>query len=237
MSQNTSAAVMQQRKEARDSLDDFPTPPWSTRALMEHIIIPEVYGGVLPVLNAWEPACNRGFMAKPLKEYFPTVFCSDVHDYGYDGMNAVHDFLFPTLPELLVPERVDWIITNPPFRLAEQFIHRALRIARKGVAIIQRTAFAEGDERYESLFKNRRPAIVAQHVERVPMQKGTCFHTNQTATAYAWYVWLSQHDMADTRFRWIPKCRAQLERPGDYMEPPQEDAPAPLFDRFGEICT
>ena len=38
MSQNTSHAVMNQRREARDSLDDFPTPPWATRALCEHVI-------------------------------------------------------------------------------------------------------------------------------------------------------------------------------------------------------
>ena len=37
MTQNRSSAVMQQRKEPHDSLDDFPTPPWATRALCEVI--------------------------------------------------------------------------------------------------------------------------------------------------------------------------------------------------------
>ena len=32
---NTSSAVMQQRREPHKSLDDFPTPPWATRALCE----------------------------------------------------------------------------------------------------------------------------------------------------------------------------------------------------------
>ena len=36
--QNTSYAVMAQRIEAQDSLDDFPTPPWATRALIEHVL-------------------------------------------------------------------------------------------------------------------------------------------------------------------------------------------------------
>ena len=40
MKQNTSAAVMAQRKESRRSLDDFPTPPWATRALVEHVLKP-----------------------------------------------------------------------------------------------------------------------------------------------------------------------------------------------------
>ena len=34
--QNTSSSVMQQRSEPQDSLDDFPTPPWATRALCEY---------------------------------------------------------------------------------------------------------------------------------------------------------------------------------------------------------
>ena len=38
MVQNTSHAVMAQRIEAADSPDDFPTPPWATRALIEHVL-------------------------------------------------------------------------------------------------------------------------------------------------------------------------------------------------------
>ena len=65
--QNTSHAVMAQRVEAKDSLDDFPTPPWATRALLEHII---ERGGYTNTLTCLEPACGAGHMAKVLKEYF-----------------------------------------------------------------------------------------------------------------------------------------------------------------------
>ncbi len=41
MAQNVSHAVMAQRHEKMDSLDDFPTPPWGTRALMEHVVGPK----------------------------------------------------------------------------------------------------------------------------------------------------------------------------------------------------
>lgn len=40
MAQNTSSAVMAQRSEPHDSLDDFPTPPWATRALIKRVIWP-----------------------------------------------------------------------------------------------------------------------------------------------------------------------------------------------------
>lgn len=38
MTQNESSAVMRQRREPHHSLDDFPTPPWGTRALLEFLI-------------------------------------------------------------------------------------------------------------------------------------------------------------------------------------------------------
>ena len=34
---NRTSAVMQSRREPHDSLDDFPTPPWGTRALLERL--------------------------------------------------------------------------------------------------------------------------------------------------------------------------------------------------------
>ena len=54
--QNTSHAVMAQRVEAKDSLDDFPTPPWATRALIEHVIEREAD---VKEMTAFEPACCK----------------------------------------------------------------------------------------------------------------------------------------------------------------------------------
>jgi hypothetical protein len=52
------------------------------------------------------------------------------------------------------PNSVDWIITNPPFWLAEPFILRALSLARVGVAILARTVFLESVGRYDALFRD-----------------------------------------------------------------------------------
>lgn len=204
MTQNRSSAVMQQRSEPHDSLDDFPTPPWSTRALCEFLIAE----GYDPVNHSCrEPAANRGHMVKPLAEYFETVEASDVHDYG--AGYAVRDYLFPDpLP------MVDWTITNPPFRLAEQFIERAAATSGLGFAMIVRAAFLEGVGRYERLFSKNPPSFVLQFTERVVMHKGTLSEKGSTATAYAWLVWIDGE--GPTQLRWIPPCRKRLERPGDY---------------------
>jgi hypothetical protein len=217
MGQNVSTAVMQRRVEAHDSLDDFPTPPWATRALMKHVIMPVV--GLVSDQSCWEPACNRGHMVRPLKEFFRRVDASDIHDYGheFDGQQRVVDFLFPfSRSPMQEAQGVDWIITNPPFRLANQFIERATQVARHGFAVIVRSAFLEGVGRYADLFSKNPPSIIAQFTERVVMVKGRLEPKGSTATAYCWLVWIDGHP--DTRFQWIPPCRRALEKPSDYTE-------------------
>lgn len=204
MTQNTSTAVMQRRVEAHDSLDDFPTPPWATRALCEKL---ELIFGPMSQKTCREPAANRGHMVSPLREYFAAVTASDVHDYGAGF--AVQDYLMP-IPE----EQVDWTITNPPFRLAEQFVSKALRQSRQGVAMIVRSAFLEGIGRYERIFAQHAPAYVFQFTERVVMHKGRLAPEGSTATAYAWLVWAK--GCRDTKLGWIAPCRKRLERVEDY---------------------
>lgn len=199
--QNTSHAVMAQRHEAHDSLEHFPSPRWCTRALCEHVI--DIRGA-----DVWEPACAEGHMAEALKEYARSVLASDVHDYGY---GAFLDFLWPG-----DAPRADFIVTNPPFRLAEQFITRALGLADHGVAMLVRTVFLESVGRYERLFTTTPPQIVAQFVERVPMVKGRVDRHASTATSYCWLVWRTDRHFGETKLVWIPPSRARLERDKDY---------------------
>lgn len=206
MSQNTSSAVMQQRREPKDSLDDFPTPPWATRALCEWLLDHDPF---MDMHVCREPTANRGHMVKPLREYFAEVEASDVRDYGAGF--PVQDYLFGPLPN-----PVDWTIKNPPYRLAEQFIKRALDTSRIGVAAIVRSAFLEGQGRYETLFRENPPSYVLQFTERVVMHRGKLSEKGSTATAYAWLVWKTCEIATDTRLRWIAPCRKRLEREGDY---------------------
>lgn len=202
--QNTSHAVMAQRHEPKDSRDDFPTPPWATRALIKHVIGEEVVRG----LTCLEPACGRGYMARPLAEFFGGVEAADAHHYGFA---PVRDFL--TFP--YEAKSHDWVITNPPFRLAEDFVQRALMVARDGVAILARTVFLESVGRYQSIFRDQPPSVFAQFTERVPMVKGMVDAKASTATGYAWFVW-RHGDRAAPRLAWVPPCRRALERDGDY---------------------
>jgi predicted RNA methylase len=215
--QNTSHAVMAQRAEAADSLDDFPTPPWATRALIEHVI-----GSTeaLKSQSCFDPACGAGHMAKVLMEYFSPVYAADIHKYGY---GAVADFLTSKRAgnrKGNIPWQVDWIITNPPFRLGENFLEVALRRSRVGVALLARTVFLESVGRYERVFRDNPPSRVAQFTERVPMVKGRLDRRASTATGYAWLVWEKEQTAKEARLVWIPPCRKRLERDSDYEAAP-----------------
>ncbi|WP_206419803.1 hypothetical protein [Minwuia thermotolerans] len=223
--QNVSSAVMASRVEARDSLDDFPTPPWATRALCEWLSarIDEEPNSHPPLSEqrAWEPACNRGFMARPLAESFRSVHASDVHDYSaeWEGQHRLCDFLFPlSEPPSIAAQGVDWIITNPPFRLAADFIRRSGEFDC-GYAMFVRLAFLEGGERWRSIYSNPalRPNWILAFSERVPLVKGRVDPEVTTATAYCWLVRFPRSSGEHPLLDWIPPgARERLERPGDY---------------------
>ena len=217
MSQNRSTAVMQRRGEAPDALDFFPTPPWATRALCEHLS----QSLNLTRQDVWEPACGEGHMARPLAEYFRDVYASDVHDYGSAEQHDRCDFAIGwDWPEAVTSQEFHWIITNPPFRLASEFIWKAFGTARTGVAMLVRSAFLEGGGRYRDIFEPTPPFEILQFCERVPMLKGRLDRKAASATAYCWLVWRVDQPVTAPAFRWLPPCRKRLERDSDYVEAP-----------------
>ena len=212
----------EQRVEPHDSLDDFPTPPWATRALLEAL---RGEGEMLERMRCWEPTCNRGYMARALAENFGNVCSTDIEDYGWEGQHHTRDFLlnyqdgWPCLPGGAWP--LDWIIFNPPYRLAREFILRAIELApRRGVAAFGRLGLLEGQERCRELWSRYRNCVVYPFAERVNLFKGVVRPTGGKPMAHAWYVWLRPFEAAtrtpDIRVRHIAPCRKRLERKGDY---------------------
>lgn len=218
-----SYAVMAQTPNRDDKLQHFPTPPWATRALCEWL---QGQGYRLGDSDCLEPAAGRGHMVRPLADYFDTVYASDVADMG--AGYAVADFLMSG-----ADDKFDWIITNPPFSLAQDFIFEGLRRARVGVAMLVRLSFLEGMTRHDELFSVHPPKAILQYAERVIIAKGVCRDPSKsyideqgekrkpsTATAYCWVIFT--HDRAGwpTSFHWIAPSRERLERSGDYDQEP-----------------
>ena len=202
---NGARAIMGSRQEPEDSADYFPTPPWATRALCEHIL-PRYANSRSS--SVWEPACGEGHMAEVLTEYFGKVYATDLHEYGYGAGES--DFLDEN-----TDLGADWIITNPPFGdLTEQFVLRARERARVGVAMFVRLQWLESVGRYEAIFRDNPPTLIAFFAERVPLKKEEFNPKGSTATAYIWLVW--RKGLQPQAPFWIPpEQRKLLTRPDD----------------------
>jgi hypothetical protein len=107
-------------------------------------------------------------------------------DRGY-GESRI-DFLMEQ--RLLAPH----IITNPPFKLAEQFLRHALDLGAEKIAMLLRLAWLEGAER-KKLFDSTPIARVHVASRRISMARGGTDNGNGGGSmiAFAWFVWDRAH--------------------------------------------
>lgn len=163
--------------ENRERDDFYPTPPEGTRALLS---VEQFHGPI------WEPACGDGAISRTLIEAGHEVVSSDLIDRGY-GETGI-DFLMEWRP------RAPNIITNPPFKHAEQFVRHSLALTTGKVAMLCRLAWLEGKERRQ-LFESTPLARVWVFAGRLKIQRGRLMSQKETAgmIAFAWFVWEHGH--------------------------------------------
>lgn len=142
-----------------------------------------------PISRAvWEPACGPGAIAYTLESAGKIVVASDIRDYG---QGLVRDFLTVD-PDTYGGD----IVTNPPYKLAERFVRHALtgKQPRK-IIMLMRLAFLESTRRSDILDGGK---LARVHVfkNRLPMMHRAGWEgpKSTSATAYAWFVWDTQHN-------------------------------------------
>lgn len=126
----------------RHKNDFYPTPPECTIALLEFL---KKYNLIRYGDNVWEPACGDGAMVNAMRKKGYDAFGTDITE-GYDYLTT--DF----------SKECDWIITNPPFSLAKEFIERSL-LFKKPFALLLKSQYWHSARRYE-LFENHAPNFV-----------------------------------------------------------------------------
>lgn len=186
-------------KAALDERGDdlYETPAVATEALLRVEKLPEII---------WEPACGPGSIVGTLRKAGHKVYATDLVDYGCPDSEARIDFLM----ERSAPTYIGAIVTNPPFKLANQFVAHALTLAPK-VVMLLRLAFLEGTGRSPIMDGG---ALARVHVfkNRLPMMhragRGTMVaKTNSSAMAFAWFVWERTHQGPTEmrRLSWEPE--------------------------------
>ena len=146
--------------------------------------------------NIWECACGKGHLSEELKSQRYKVFSTDLINRGYNDKNL--DFL-----KTSIKFNGD-ILTNPPFKLAEDFIKKGLSLLQKGNILILflKIQFLEGQKRRE-LFKDYNIKYVYAHPSRQQCSKNADFKNLKATTQfYSWYIFEKGYK-GDTILRWI----------------------------------
>lgn len=156
--------------------DFYATHPDSTKALLE---VEEI------IYPALEPACGEGHISKLLDQRYTDNF--DLIDRGF----GIPDTDFLTVDFL---GEYNTVITNPPFNLFQEFVEKALKVAKKKVIMFGKLQALEGIKRATFLQKTPLRTVYVFKKRQQPMRNGK---SNDEITgkkmsstmAFAWFVW------------------------------------------------
>jgi hypothetical protein len=167
---------VQRHTNAERGLDLYNTPPVAVEALLRVEKLPR---------GLWEPAAGRGPIVNVLRAAGHKVLASDIFDYGDPTHFAGYDFL----AETELPDGVEGIVTNPPFKWAEEFVAHALNLCPL-VIMLLRLAFLES-ERRRRILEGRGLARVHVFRKRLPMMHRDDWTGRKanSGMAFAWFVW------------------------------------------------
>lgn len=175
----------------RSKNDFYATPPLAVK----HLLDVEDFNN-----NVWEPACGMNHIVNELRYRAYNVKCSDINKMVDDPYIEIIDFL---------NFEGKWdgdIITNPPFKYANEFVTKALEVVKEGakVAMFLKIQFLEGTKRMK-IFKENPPKIVYVASRRYGCSETGEFDENGnagSAICYCWYIW-EKGFKGDPIIKWI----------------------------------
>jgi hypothetical protein len=140
-----------------------------------------------------DPCAGNGAIVKILEEYEFNLI--DYHDILTDGV----DFLQDNTP-------VQYIITNPPYSLANEFILHAKEVVKEKFAFLLPLTYLQGSYRYNNIWKDIWFPLESIYVFNrfpmlgVPLREDGLMPTGMQAMA--WFVWNKEHEGEPT-IHWL----------------------------------
>ncbi|WP_338953401.1 NAD(P)-dependent oxidoreductase [Lactococcus petauri] len=156
----------------REVNDYYATDPRAVEMLLEK----EKFNSII-----LEPSCGEGHISRVLSDGGYAVKSSDLIDRGF---GEVQDFFE-------IDEFNGDVITNPPYKIALDFVKHSLDIIPEGnkVAMFLKLQFLEGKARKE-FYKNNPPKkIYVASGRLVCAMNGDFDKYKSSAVAYAWFIW------------------------------------------------
>lgn len=172
----------------RKKSDFYETPYSMTRQLLEL----ELFNYGKCVL---EPACGNGAIVKVLQKYWwnnDNIIANDIDINGVDF--------------LTYENKVPYLITNPPFSLAFEFIQRAKEIVTDKFCLLLPLSYLHGKKRYDYIWNDTVFPLKKVYIfTRYPLLGEALRDDGKYNTGmmvYAWYVW-SRYYESQAYLDWI----------------------------------
>src|SRR3990167_2918633 len=182
-------------KEDRKPHDFYETPEDTTFTLLKYLEQIHVLDKKLD--RIWEPACGDGKLAEVFRKEGYNINCTDKYKYNYiRNTSPETDFL------LADATNSTWIITNPPFTLAYEFIEHSIKLLTKarnyrgGVALLLKSNFWH----VKRNSKLKQPEVVAPLTWRPNFTQD---HKSPVLDM-AWSIWSTGLDVVNHPTHYVP---------------------------------
>jgi len=173
-------------REDRAKNDVYPTPKCAIDSLLNN----ESFEG-----NIWECASGEGHISKILIERGFKVLSTELREdrtvFGEKGIDFFKE-----------DRKVDNIITNPPFCLAEDFVIHAIKCTNKKVAMLLRVGWLESKSRYK-IFKSTPISKIYIFSNRLPFYRNGVWYPSGASFNHAWYIWDKDYKEGLPKIDWL----------------------------------
>jgi hypothetical protein len=170
----------------RHKNDEYITPDWCIRRLLEAYPIPPT------VSLCIDPCAAGGQLIRVAKDMQPGVrwWGMDINPNCLPALSAVvggppegmvGDFLSWRRP--LAPPNDIWIISNPPYLLAQEFIEQSLAFAARVIFLLRINFLADGRNKRKGFARKTNPGLLV--LPNRPSFNGW----GGDACEYAWFVY------------------------------------------------
>lgn len=154
--------VKQPRRRGRRERDAYFTPMHAIAALRQ------IEGESIRGQELVDPCCGDGRMAEQFALHFERMTLNDIAPaIPSDRLAALPSscsvslkHLDATIPEPGLWWGGDWVVTNPPWRIASDIAQNAIRNARCGVALLLRLSFLEATKKRQWLKRSPPRSVI-----------------------------------------------------------------------------
>jgi len=175
------------RDKSLDYCDLYNTPIVALDKLFEHIRL-DNRSTIL------EPCAGKGIIAEYLRERGYDVGTNELFDHGYKTIWNENFLEWSN-------DGFDYIITNPPYKLAKEFILKGFDVAREQYHLL-RLSFLESQNRYDELFSLGHLKNVYIFVKRISCTEGQDELPTANSVSYCWLHFDKEYNGLPTLY-WI----------------------------------